>query len=119
MEYSTILILGTAVLIFGIVFLRSQIQHRQLLNEAIGKDDLNSNLPIKQQTAVVLSKIDAENPTGIFFAPPYIIFETETHERIKLAITDREIYDHILIGDHGVLETKGQAFIRFSREQSS
>ena len=113
MDEQTYMILYIGVLIFGIFFLFAKIKHNNILKDDSGKEDLNSDLPIIKQNAVVLSKIEPENPNGVFFGFPHIIFETENNERKKFAIIDKSKYDSILVGDRGVLSTKGNAFIKF------
>ncbi len=110
---STILIFAAGLLIFAVFFLFAKIKHNQILEDDSGKNDINSNLPIKKENAVVLSKIDPENPNSVFFGFAHIIFQTESNERLKLAITDKSKYDDIIVGDRGVLTTKGNAFISF------
>ncbi|MBQ9941187.1 MAG: hypothetical protein IJO74_06580 [Clostridia bacterium] len=113
MDEQMYIILYIGVIIFGIFFLFAKIKHNELLKNDAGKEDLNSDLPIVKQNAVVLSKIEPENPNGVFFGFAHILFETENNERKKLAIIDRSKYDSILIGDRGILSTKGNAFVKF------
>ncbi len=110
---STILILAAGLVIFSLFFLFAKFKHASILEDDSGKNDLNSNLPIKKENAVVLSKIEPENPNGIFFGFAHIVFQTESGERRKLAIIDKSKYDEIIVGDHGVLSTKGNAFVSF------
>lgn len=112
---TTLLIFAAALLIFSLFFLFAKIKHKQLLDEDSGMRDLKSDFPIRSRKATVLSKIEPENPNGIFFGLAHVIFETEEKERIKVAVKDKGIYDYILVGDVGVLETKGSAFVRFRR----
>ncbi len=113
MDEQMLMILCFGVIIFGIFFLCLRVKHSNDLRKDVGRDDLNSNLPIIKQNAVVLSKIEPENPNGVFFGFAHILFETENNERKKLAIIDKSKYDNILVGDRGVLSTKGNAFVRF------
>ena len=115
MEDSTIIILGIGLLVFSLFFLFAKNKHASLLEEDSGRKDLNSDLPVKKRTVVVLSKIEPENPNGVFFGFAHIIFEAENSERIKLAIVDKSKYDDILVGDRGTLLTRGNAFIGFER----
>ena len=113
MDEQMYLILYVGLLIFGIFFLFAKIKHNSVLKNDIGEANLNSDLPIIKQNAVVLSKIEPENPNGVFFGLAHILFEIDNNERKKLAILDKSKYDSILIGDRGVLSTKGNAFIKF------
>lgn len=113
MDEQTYIILYIGVIIFGIFFLFAKIKHNNILENDVGREDLNSDLPIIKQNAVVLSKIEPENPNGVFFGFAHILFDTENNGRKKLAIIDKSKYDSILVGDRGVLSTKGNAFIKF------
>lgn len=113
MDEQTYMLLYVGVIIFGIFFLFAKIKHNNILEKDVGKDDLNSDLPIIKQKAVVLSKIEPENPNGVFFGFAHILFEMENNERKKFAIIDKSKYDSILIGDRGILSTKGNAFVAF------
>ena len=110
---STLLIFMVGLVVFSLFFLFAKVKHASILEDDSGKNDLNSDLPVKKEKAVVLSKIEPENPNGIFFGFAHIIFQTESGERRKLAITDKSKYDDIIVGDHGVLSTKGNAFVSF------
>ena len=115
MDETTMLILMTGVCVFGCFLLFAKVKHSQLLREDTGRDDLNSDIQVMSQKAKVLSKIEAENPNSMFFGFAHVIFETETGERIKVAITDRSTYDDLIEGDFGILSTKGKAFVSFER----
>lgn len=81
----------------------------------LAENDINS-CPKVSVKAKIISKIEAENYKDTYFGYPHIVFETANMERIKFAIKDKNLYENLIVGDQGLLEYAGKAFISFSRE---
>ncbi len=84
-------------------------------SEILGESD-RERCPRLREQAVVVNKTEPGKPgTPDYNFYPHIVFDLSGGRRIKLAIQDRNVFDSIVVGDRGMLEYAGRAFISFSR----
>lgn len=108
-----LLILTAGLLAVSIAVLVGKVKINQYNKQDSGAYDTDQ--PLRTCSAKVVNKIDSANPTSMFAEYPHAVFDTQSGQRLKFAITDKAKYDNLVVGDEGELTHRGNSFVSFKR----
>lgn len=75
------------------------------------QDSENETKPVRKATAKIVDKQQIESG-AIVIGEPWVLFETEDGERIRLNV---KADNHLVVGDRGVLTWQGRKVLSFER----